>query len=230
MNTINLMLLTVLCLAFVITHIGMSAEPFRSRTVMRLGEIGFRGVYSLVSLITLGGAIWVLRNIEHDRMGPLLWDMPDWMVVAPLFLMLLAIILLVFGMIQRSPTGMTPASMEPKGITRVTRHPVNMSLALFGLAHMITNGYLGQVVFFGSFLIVGFCGAYHQDKRKSRELDTDFAEYKITTSVFPFAAILLGRTKLDRDEFNRPLLLVCLIIWLGVFIFHRKMFGVGFFG
>ena len=219
----SLLILILLSLSFVVTHIVMSAEPYRSRMLDKLGEMGFRGVYSLVSILTLGGAVWFYAS--HRDLGPVLWELPFYLAILPYLLMLLAIPMLLFSFLQRGPTAMIPGSWEVTGIKRVTRHPMNMSLALFGLAHLLAVGELGDAVFFSSFFIVGFFGAYHLDARKSRELGEQYAEFKSQTSVFPFAAILTGKNKLDLSEFNKPLLIASVVIYVLLVIFHGRLFG-----
>ena len=66
----GLFLLILLSVLFALTHIGMSHDPLRSKLISNLGEKPFLGLYSLVSLITFGGAIWAFSGQEDA--GPLL--------------------------------------------------------------------------------------------------------------------------------------------------------------
>jgi len=219
-----LFLLMLLSLLFVVTHLGMSHDPYRARMVRRLGPQPFMGVYSLVSVLTLGGAIWVFST--HKGAGPQLWSLTGWLLPVIYPLMLLAFLLLVLSVVTPSPTGMLSSAMEPRGVLRVTRHPMNMGFACFGLAHLLANGSLGDVFFFGSIFVVGFAGAYHQDARKARELGEPFEAFRRQTSVFPFAAILQGRNRLETGEFSRPLLIAALVAYLAAILLHKKLFGV----
>jgi uncharacterized membrane protein len=219
-----LFLLILLSLLFVATHLGMSHDPCRSHLVRRLGPLPFMGAYSLVSLVTLGGAIWVFATHEHR--GPQLWTLPCWLYPVVYLLMLLSFLLLVLSVSTPSPTGMRPAPMEPRGVLRVTRHPMNMGFACFGLAHVLANGTLGDVFFFGSIFLVGFAGAYHQDRRKAREHGEPFRNFQRRTSVFPFAAILRGKTGFAPGEMSRPLLVTAVAAFLAALLLHEKLFGV----
>jgi uncharacterized membrane protein len=219
-----LFLLILLSLLFVATHLGMSHDPYRSQMVRRLGPQPFMGVYSLVSLVTLGGAIWVFAT--HEHLGPRLWTLPGWLYPVVYLLMILSFLLLVLSVSTPSPTGMRPASMEPLGVLRVTRHPMNMGFACFGIAHVLANGTLGDVFFFGSIFLVGFAGAYHQDRRKAREQGEPFRIFQSRTSVFPFAAILQGKTGFVAGELSRPLLVTAVAAFLAALLLHEKLFGV----
>ena len=209
---------------FFATHILLSHDPLRANLIEKLGAKGFQGVYSLVSFITLGGAIWIFAG--HRNAGPILWSLLPWVLPLVYLLMLAAFFLLVHSFITPSPTGMMTKSMEPRGILRITRHPMNMGFACFGLAHILANGALGDVFFFGSLFAVGFVGAYHQDRRKVRELGEPFAAFCRQTGVLPLEAILKGRTSLVAGEFKAPGLVLSLAAFLAVAVFHRALFGV----
>jgi uncharacterized membrane protein len=75
--------------------------------------------------------------------------------------------------------------LEVRGIHRITRHPVLMAFALFGLLHLLPNGRSTDLAFFGGF--VGFTplGCWLQDRRK--RADPRYAEFAARTPFFPFA-------------------------------------------
>ncbi len=202
----------------------MSHGPYRAKLIERLGEKPFMGIYSLVSIVTLGGAIWVFAT--HKGMGPHLWNLSGWFYPPVYLLMLLSFLLLVLSVATPSPTGMMPASLEPRGVLRVTRHPMNMGFACFGLAHLLANGALGDIFFFGSIFVVGFAGAYHQDLRKVRERGDDFQLFQSQTSILPFAALVQGKAKFDAGEFSKPLLIAALVGYVAAILLHKKLFGI----
>jgi len=208
---------------FAVTHIGMSHDPLRARLVERLGPKPFMGLYSLVSFVTLGGAIWIFSG--HRGLGPVLWVLPGLTYPLIYLLMLFAIFLLVFSVVNPSPTGMDTKMRPPRGVLSITRHPMNVGIGLFGLAHMVANGALGDVFFFGSLFVVGIFGAYHQDRRKAREIGESFADFEAHTSVFPFVAILKGKNKLRKEEFSLLFVAVSLLVYILVMTFHGKLFG-----
>ncbi len=216
--------LVVLSVLFAVAHIGMSHGAFRSRLVEKLGLWPFRGLYSLVSLVTLIGAAVIFW--QHRHLGPELWSAPGWLSAVVAFpLMFLGIELLVLILGSPSPASMIPAKAESRAVLRITRHPMNMAFACFGLAHLIPNGSLGDVSFFGSIFFVGFFGAYHQDRRLARERGDAFRKFQGETSIFPFAAVVRGKTRLAWDELSFPLVVLGALAFVALVLFHGRLFG-----
>jgi uncharacterized membrane protein len=223
-----LILIVVFSALFVVTHLVMSHGAIREGLVAKLGQWPFRGFYSLVSFLTLGpaAALWW----QNRHLGPVLWQLNPWVERGiALVLMLVAIEFLVLMLANPSPASMLPGNNEPRGILRVTRHPMNMGLALFGLAHLLANGTVGDVAFFGSFFVLGVAGPFQMDARLKKTRGAGFAEFCRQTSVIPFVAILRGRTKFRADEISFPLFLIGVVIYVALVIFHGRFFGVDIF-
>lgn len=219
-----LTMLILMSVLFAVTHIGMSHDPFRARLVERLGPTGFQVVYSIVSLITFGAAVWIFA--DNRKAGPVLWTTSHWLYPVVYLLMLLAFQLLVLSMRDRSPAMMIGGKMEPEGVLRITRHPMNMALAFFALAHMIANGSLGDVAFFGSLFVVGFFGSYHQDQRKVREKGEDYVAFQGQTGVFPFAAIVQGKIGLAAKDLRMPFVIIAVLAFVAALVVHEDLFGI----
>jgi uncharacterized membrane protein len=224
-HTMTLTWLIVLSVAFALTHIVLSHRPIRGGLIKVMGEWPFRGLYSMISLVSLGGAgvlFWRNRHI-----GPLLWELPGWLMLAlTIPLMLVALLLLVTSLANPSPAAMMPAAMAARGVLRVTRHPMNIGIGLIGLAHLIGNGWLGDVAFFGSLAVVGLLGPWHQDRRKAVELGEPYQELQKQTSIVPFAAILSGRNRLVLGELKLPLILIAVVLFAVFLYFHGNLFGI----
>lgn len=222
------MLLTLLIAfsaLFAATHLGLSHGRVREGLIAQFGPMGFRGIYSLISLGTLAPAAVIFWYERHA--GPVLWVLPWWAELAiALPLMLLAAILLALSLATPSPIGFVPTRPEARGVLRITRHPMNMALALFGLAHLVANGALGDVAFFGfGFVVVGLAGAFHQDVRIGRKRGEELREFRRTTSVLPFLAILRGRQRLELAELAWPMVGLGVIAWVALVVFHGRLFG-----
>lgn len=223
-----LILIVVFSALFVVTHIGMSHGAIRENLVAKMGQWPFRGLYSVISFLTLGTAAVLWWQNRH--LGPVLWELNPWVERGiALVLMLFAIELLVLSLANPSPASMLPGNNEPRGILRITRHPMNMSLALFGLAHLLANGTVGDVAFFGAFVVVGVAGPYHMDARLKKERGENFADFCRQTSVIPFAAIIRKRTTFRADEISFPLFLIGVVIFVALVVFHGKLFGSDIF-
>ena len=72
----GVVMLALASLAFVGTHFIMS-HPLRAPLVGRLGEKGFAGFYSLVSLLTFGWMIWAYPEATAEAPQPY-WDAGRW--------------------------------------------------------------------------------------------------------------------------------------------------------
>lgn len=225
----TLTILIVLCVLFPLTHILLSHGSIRSGLVTALrGEWPFRGLYSLVSFATLGGAVVIYWGDRH--LGPVFWEAPRIVeLVVALPLMLLAMVLLVLAFASPSPASMIGGKLEARGIVRVTRHPMNMALALFGIAHLVANGSLGDVFFFGQFVILGVLGPYHLDARMARNKGEDYQEFKRQTSVIPFGAIIRGRNRFAADELALPMFVIGVAAFVALVVFHGRLMGVDLF-
>ncbi len=108
---------------------------------------------------------------------------------------------------------MAPAKNVARGVFRITRHPMNMFLALWALAHLLANGTLGDVAFFGSLIVVGVLGAYHMDARLKQQKGEAFTDFCKQTSVLPFGAIITGRNRLVVSELAFPLTLIAAAVF-----------------
>ena len=74
--------------------------------------------------------------------------------------MIFGFVVLVQGLTTQSPltteaemSGHFPA--RARGIQRITRHPGNFGFGLMALAHMLSNPYVGDWIFFGGFVVYG---------------------------------------------------------------------------
>lgn len=220
-----LTLLVAFSLAFVFSHMVLSATPLRSELVEKMGLFRFRVVYSFIAIGTFAPAAVIAFTNRH--MGPVLFVLPRWaQLTVALALMFGAIQLIVLSLATPSPISLIPAKPDPRGILRITRHPMNMGLALFGLAHLTSSGALGDVVFFGAcFVVVGIAGPFHMDRRKRLADGDRLAAFFKTTSVIPFVAILLKRQRLVFSELAWPMIVLGTVVWAALIIFHGRLFG-----
>lgn len=174
--------------AFLGTHFLLSHPPIREPLVTRLGREPFRAVYSVIALATFVPLTWTWWHNRHA--GEALWSAHGPVVVHSVELLgLLGFALLTAGALRGSPSSMV-GDYQPtdrykvRGILHVTRHPVNMGFALWGLSHVIVNGWAGDVVFFGGFVVLGVLGAIHQDWRMGHA-SSAYAQMVTKTTLFP---------------------------------------------
>jgi uncharacterized membrane protein len=220
----TLTLIVMFSALFVVTHLVLSHDTIREAGVKSIGQWPFRGLYSLIAFLTLGPAAVLWWQNRH--LGAVLWELPIWPVrVLAAVIMFFALQLLLLSMATPSPASLAPAKIEARGILRVTRHPMNIGLAMWGLAHLLGNGTVGDIAFFGSFVVVGVIGPYHLDTRYKRSKGEEFKEFCQQTSVLPFGAILRGRNRLVLDELSFPLAVIAVVLFAVLTIFHSRFFG-----
>jgi uncharacterized membrane protein len=213
---------------FVGTHLIISSTSIRPGLIARVGEQPYRGIYSLISFATLIPLIVVFAGHKHS--GPMLWyargDGPmRWLTWA---LMLLAFIMLVSGLVTPSPASIgAPArgAPVPRGLLKVSRHPSFVGFALFGFAHMLMNGWVGDLIFFGTFPLLGIVGGKAQDARKLREIGESYRKFMDQTSFFPGLALISGRLKWVPADVPWAGILVGIALTIVTIVVHPWLFG-----
>lgn len=113
--------------------------------------------------------------------------------------------------------------LEPRGMTRITRHPLILPVAPWGIATAIlAGGRLSDLILFGGLAIYAIAGCAAQDLRIQKEegsvgtvfapdnasstAGTNLQGFFETTSFVPFAAILDGRQSWKEAVEEFPLL------------------------
>src|SRR5438477_7983630 len=138
-------------MAFVGTHFLLS-HPLREPLARRLGELPFRGLYVVVSLVTFGAMIYFYRAIGRE---PPLWVAGDaiWLVAS--LLMWFASILLVGSFIRNPALPGAPGPVGgPSGVFVITRHPMMWSFAIWAIVHLAVVGMPKSLVLDGAILIL----------------------------------------------------------------------------
>lgn len=185
---------------FVGAHMVLSSLPVRQVLIGRLGEKGHRGLYT----VAVGAAmVWMLFSYgDAQGLGPQLWYPPPALAMVPVILMPIATILLVCSLTTRNPTavGGDRIAREPKpvsGIMTVTRHPMMVGVAIWAVAHLLSNGDAASAILFGGLLFLAVGGMLHIDHRRAVTLGGDWGPIALTTGIIPFSAAIQGRTSVD---------------------------------
>jgi uncharacterized membrane protein len=212
--------------SFLASHLIISSAAVRARLISAVGDQPYRGIYSLVAAATLGPLIYEFARNKHA--GPMLWYLR---AAAPIrwlvwILMLTALILFVGSFINPNPAGMAPGgSTEPRGILKITRHPSFVAFSLFGIAHMLMNGWAGDAIFFGMFPALGILGGMHQDQRKIRDLGDSYREFVAKTSFVPFAALISGRAQWSSGDMPWAAIGAGVVLTVALLALHPTIFG-----
>lgn len=170
--------------AFVGTHFAMS-HPLRGAMVKALGAGGFQIVYSLVSFATLGWvyfAFLAAPGADLPGSGEAGW-------IAATVITLPALILLA-GSFMGNPALPTPmaeaqARAEPKGVFRVTRHPMMWAIGLWAASHLVLFWSTRTMVTALGMGVLALVGARLQDAKKEVLMGESWAAWESKTSYWP---------------------------------------------
>ncbi len=114
------------------------ADGWRSRRLAAMGEIPWKGVYTVLSLV---GFVLIVQGYAAARVDPVvLWNPPVWTRHLAALLTLPAFILLA------------AAYVPGNRIKARVGHPMVLGVKVWAIAHLIANGSLADVLLFGAFL------------------------------------------------------------------------------
>ena len=186
-----LLILVAANTAFVGSHFVMS-HPLRASMVKAFGEMGFQVVYSLVSRATLA---WIYFAFKAAPPA----DLPGsgeigWAIAT---LLTLPAMVLLAGSVVGNPAMPTPqaaeqARAEPKGVFKVTRHPMMWGFALWALSHIVIHYSLRTTITALAIGILALVGAKLQDRKKEVLMGEAWAQWESKTSYWPRFGALFG--------------------------------------
>jgi uncharacterized membrane protein len=217
-------LLVIAALVWIGVHVGIAGTHLRDRLVARIGEMPFRGMFSVLSI----AAIVFLVRAWSTAPTELLWFAPNWLRWILVAAMLVAFLLFVASVSRPNPTMVGPgegSASPPRGMTRVTRHPMLWSFAIWAAVHVIGNGDSASVIFFGAFLVTALAGMPSIDAKLARRDPATWAALSAATSAVPFGAILAGRNRFVVREIGWIVLAIAVVAWVVLLWLHPLLFG-----
>jgi uncharacterized membrane protein len=123
---------------FIANHSFVTMRGARAAAIARLGEGGYRALFSIVSLVGLALIVWGYADYRAHQWIDI-WSPPAFMRHITVGLMLIATILMT-------------AAFIPSHIKAKAKHPMLASVKTWALAHLLSNGDLGSILLFGGFL------------------------------------------------------------------------------
>ncbi len=139
---------------FLGVHLLTTQTELRQGLVARMGEGGFKGVYSLVAL---AGFVLIILGYHKAQLmpgkNPMLWSPPEWGRHVTMLLMLPVFPLLF-------------ATYLPGRISAAVRHPMITAVKLWALGHLFVRGDAASLLLFGGLLA---WAAYDRVSLKQRE-------------------------------------------------------------
>jgi uncharacterized membrane protein len=213
-------------LAFHGSHLALSSSRLRGQVREQIGERGFLLLYSALALVTF---LWFVVSFVQAPIVPL-WNAAPWARWLAIVLMPVASLLLVCGYSTPNPTAVgmerRAAADDPApGILRVTRHPIMWAIGLWALVHLVANGDLAALLFFGSLAALALGGTVMIDRKKRLALGTNWPRLAEVTSNVPFAALLTRRTGLRLGEIGLSRLLAGLLLYAVLLLAHPLYTG-----
>jgi uncharacterized membrane protein len=150
------------------------ADGWRGEQLARLGERGWKGLYSLVSIAAFVLLVW---GYGQARQQPVvLWSPPIWTRHVAALLMLVSAVLLVAAYVPRN------------AIKARLHHPMLLAVKVWAVAHLLANGNLADVLLFGAFLVWAVLD-FRSARRRDRAAHT---VYPPGTTAGTLKALLIG--------------------------------------
>ncbi|MBB4006420.1 NnrU family protein [Allorhizobium taibaishanense] len=178
-----MLILIIGLIIFPVLHLMPTFAPRQhDALVARFGANRWRGIFSVISLIGLALVVY------GYSISPFIdvWYPPKGMTHLTLTLMLFAVICLV-------------ASLMPAGhIATKTKHPMVLSVKIWALAHLLSNGDLRSILLFGTFLAWGVITRISLKRRERAGLLTrapfvsaKYDLYAVVIGLVAYVAIVL---------------------------------------
>ncbi len=134
---------------FAIHCLPMMVET-RARLINRVGELPYKAGFVLVSLLGLGLMVWGRGAMEFTE----IWQPFGWSRLATIMLMFPAVLLVL-------------AAFGPENsFRRILGHPMILGVKLWAFAHLLANGDLASILFFGAFFLWAIAAFASARRRK----------------------------------------------------------------
>ena len=212
--------LSLAVVVFVGVHIGLSVSSFRATMIGKLGKWVYLALYSVFMTGLLAGLISAYMAAPQVPV----FEPGIPLKHGALTLMLISVYFIVVG--YTTPSIVLLGAEElglakgPRGILKITRHPVLWGVAIWAVTHMLANGDAAALIFFGGMAVLAVAGAAHMDRRKRLQLGAEWDEFAAATSFWPLAAIITGRTRVEPSEIRWWQTAAALLVYAGLLYGH----------
>src|ERR1700730_10468332 len=126
---------------FLGSHLFVTRRDARTALIARLGIHAYRGLFAFAAVIGLALIVYGYGQYRvHDLIQA--WSPPSFMRHITVGLMLFAVIFFT-------------AAFIPSHIKVKLKHPMLAGVKTWALAHLLSNGDIGSILLFGSFLAWG---------------------------------------------------------------------------
>lgn len=143
------------------------APTARDKAAARLGEYGWKVLYSVIALV---GLILLVRGYGDARLDSIvLYSPPQWTRHLAMLLMLPVFIFFL-------------ATYLPGRISNRLKHPMLVAVKLWAVSHLVANGTLADVLLFGGFLAWAVADRISMKRRIARD-NPSFPSWKANDAI-----------------------------------------------
>ncbi len=146
-------LIAGLIIFFAVHMVSIVNEGWRDRTLARIGEGPWKGLYSMVATIGFILMIWGYGLARQEV--AIIYLSPHWLRHLAMLLLLPVFPLLL-------------ATYLPGRIQTLAKHPMLIAMILWSFAHLLVNGRLADVLLFGAFLLWAALDLFSMRRRTPR--------------------------------------------------------------
>jgi uncharacterized membrane protein len=150
------------------------ADSWRTQTIRKYGELVYKGVYALLSLVGFCLIVWGFGVARETPM--VLWQPPMVMRHVSSLLMLVAFVLLAAAYVPNN------------AIKARLHHPMVLGVKTWAIAHLLTTGTVAHIALFGSFLVWGVW-LFVVSRRRDR---LTHVQYSTATPGGTIATVVVG--------------------------------------
>ena len=212
------LIIFLLIIFFAVIHSGGAALRSKAESIMgaRLWRLCF------VSLSLPSAIILISYFLSHRYDGIRLWNFQGnsfvfllvWFLTAISFLFLYPA---TYNLLE------IPSVLKPQvriygtGIMRITRHPQAFGQIIWCFAHTLWIGTSFTLVTSLGLILHHIFAIWHGDKRLETKFGGEFYQFKESTSIIPFMAIIEGRQTFKIKEFFKlsqlGILIAIAVLW-----------------
>ena len=169
-------LLLIGVLLWTVVHLVPTlARPFRQSMIGRLGENGYKGVFSLVVFSALVFIVLGWRSTPETY----LYVLPPWSRSLGFLLMIVSFLLL-------------GAAHHPTRIKRFIRHPMLTGVVVWSVSHLLMNGTTRALVLFGGLGLWSVLEIILINRREGLYIKPDLPRLSEELRGFFISAIIFG--------------------------------------
>lgn len=217
--------LALAVIAFVGGHVVLGSTPLRGAILGAVGKNAFRGIFSLVALITLVWVIFAYRAAPYVELF-----VPGTAAKhISLTVMILVCILITTGYTRRNPSmfnARRDAVTQSSGIVAVTRHPLMWAIALWAAVHLAANGDAASWILFGGMIVLALGGAALLDIKKRAQIGEAWDALAARTSFVPFVALISKRAHVTLAEIGWARIAAGIVLYVLLLWAHPWVIGV----